>query len=437
MSTPNFLPVPEVKYEKKTAILGEFQIKIHGSVMNQKMQDAFAQLQKKVSMPGFRPGKMPLPLVKQKYHEDVLHDVFQKVVSESYRDAAIKNKVPVVGEPMVTKSNLQEWEEGKPLECVAQVDLLPEVEVKKYKGLPVTKKDAKIKEEDVEIVLKNLLEPRAELLPVDEKAKIKKGHIAIIDFEGSLDGKVLPDASAKNFFLEVGSPGSLEEFQGGLIGMRTGEEKEITVPYKEDYKNAEVAGKTVVYKVKVHELKEKKYPELTDEIAKDFQADSVADLNKKIRASLEDELKVEQEQQLQEETLLAFVEANPLDVPPSLVQRQMQFILQDVAQLLRKQKFSDNLIQDYFTKHLKEFQARAEREVKLALLLPKVVEKEKLEITDEDFKAHFDEIVKSSGQNIEAIEKFYTENQSRKEELRRDLQRRKAIKLLASEAKAK
>ena len=435
--TTNFLPVPEVKFEKKTAILGEFHIKVHGSLMNQRMNDAFADLQKKASAPGFRPGKMPLSLVKQKHHEDVLHDVFQKLISESYRGAAAEYKVPVVGSPMITKSNLQEWEMGKNLECTAQVDLIPEVELKKYKGLPATKKDAKIKQDDIDIVLKNLLEPRAELINLEDKTKVAKGHLAVIDFEGKLEGQVLADASAKNFFLEVGSNGSLEEFQDGLIGMKAGEEKEIPVTYKADYKNPEVAGKTVHYTVKIHEIKQKNYPELTDELAKEFQADSAEDLKKKIRVSLEDELKAEQEQGLMEEVLLAFVEANPLEVPQSLVQRQLQFIMQDVAQLLKKQQFNETLIQDYFQKHFAEFVARAEREVKLALLLPKVIEKEKIEITDEDFKAHFDEIVKSSGQKIDAIEKFYSDNKNRKEELRHDLQRRRAMKLLVAEAKLK
>lgn len=433
----NFLPVPEVKYTKKSAILGEFQVNVHSSLVSKKMQDAFQSLQKRVSMPGFRPGKVPLDIVRKKYHEDVLHDVFNQLVSETYRKAAVENKVPVAGDPYITKTNLQDWKEGENLEYTAEVDLIPEVEVKKYKGLPVTKKEGKIQDEDVEIVIKNLLDPKAELVNLDAGTKVENGHLVVIDFEGKLDGKPLPEAQAKNFYLEVGANQSLEDFQKGLIGMKAGESKAIKVKYPEDYKSTDVAGKTVVYDVTLHEVKKKQYPELTDELAKEFQAESAADLRARVRKSLEDELAAEQKQQTQEELLLAFVEANPLEVPPSLVQRQLQYILADVAKLLRRQQFGDNLIQDYLRKHSKDFEARALREVKLALLLPKVIEKEGIKATEADVKEHIQQIVQQSGQKAEAVEKFYTENAQRKQELENEIERRKAMELMLESAKAK
>ena len=122
MTTPNFLPVPEVKYTQKSAILGEFEVSVHGSLLHSKMQDAFARLQKKVKMPGFREGKVPIDLVKKKYHEDVLHEVFQNLVSETYRRGATENKVPAVGSPFLTKTNLDAWKDGELLQYTVQVD---------------------------------------------------------------------------------------------------------------------------------------------------------------------------------------------------------------------------------------------------------------------------------------------------------------------------
>lgn len=433
----NFLPDPEIKYTKKSPILGEFNVTVHSSLMSEKLKKAFSSLQKRVTQPGFRAGKVPMELVKKKYHEDVLHEVFNQVVSETYRKGAVDNKVPVAGEPVITKTNLNEWKDGDSLSYVAQVDLIPEVEVKKYKGLPVTKKEGKIEDKDVEVVIKNLLDPKAELVNLDASTKVKNGHLVVIDFEGKLDGKPLADASAKNFFLEVGAQNSLEEFQKGLIGMKAGDKKTIDVKYPADYKNTEVANKTVVYEVALHEVKEKKYPELTDEIAKEFSADNVADLKARILKSLQDELAAEQKQQTQEEVLLAFVESNPFEVPASLVQRQLEYILGDVTNMLRRQKFQDGMIQDYLRKHSKDFEGRAEREVKLALLLPKVIEAEKIKTTEADLKAHFDEIVQSSGQKLEAIEKFYKDNTQRKDELSRELERRKAMQIMVDSAKQK
>jgi len=437
MTTPNFLPVPEVKYTQKSPILGEFEVSVHGSLLHSKMQDAFSRLQKKVKMPGFREGKVPIDLVKKKYHEDVLHDVFNQMVTETYRKAAVENKVRVAGDPYITKTNLNDWKEGEKLEYTAQVDLIPEVSLKKHKGLPVTKKNGKIEAEDVEVVIRNLLDPRAELVNLDAATKVAHGHSVVIDFEGSLNGKKLPDALAKNFMLEVGSTGSIEEFQKGIVGMKAGETKTIDVTYGEDHKNPEVAGKKLNYEVKVHEVKQKNLPPLTDEIAKDFQAESAADLRAKVRKSLEDELANEQSQQVQEQVLLAFLEANPVEIPRSLVQRQLEFILSDVMEMLRRQKFGDTLIQDYLRKHSKDFEARAEREVRIALLLPKVVEAEKITVSEAELREHFSQIVKQSGQSIEAIEKFYLENAQRKGELTHELERKKALQVMVDSAKAK
>jgi trigger factor len=432
----NFLPVPEVKYSQKSPILGEFEVNVHSAVVKEKLHDAYSRLQKRVTLPGFRAGKVPLDLVKKKYQGEVLNDVFNQLVNETYRKGATENKVRVAGDPYITKTNIGEWKEGETLNYTAQVDLIPEVELKKYKGLPIKKKEGSIGDEDIEVVIKNLLDPKAELENLPAETPVAKGMLAVIDFEGKLDGKVLEDASAKNFFLEVGAPNSLEDFQNGLLGMKAGDEKTIPVKYPEDYKNTDVAGKEVIYTVKLHEVKQKKYPELTDELAKEFQAENVADLRQKVRGSLEAEMENEQRQQSQEEALLALVEQNDFEVPPSLVQRQLQYILQEVAGLLRKQQFGDNLIQDYLRKHSKDFEARAAREVKLALLLPKVVEAEKIAIGDEDLKKHYEEIVKQSGQKMDAVEKFYNGSPQHKEDLTRELERRKALDALVSNAKA-
>ncbi len=434
-NTPSFLPVPAVKYTQKTPILGEFDVSVHGGMMNSKMQEAFSRLQKKVKMPGFREGKVPLDIVKKKYREDVLHDVFNQVVSETYRAAATENKVRVAGDPYITKTNLNEWKDGESLQYTALVDLIPEVRLKKYKGLPVAKKTEKTESETVETVLQRLLEQRAELITLPAGTKVERGHSLIIDFAGKVDGKPVPDATAKNFMFEVGGKSAVEEFQNSLIGMTAGESKTIDVNYPADYKHLEVAGKKMVYEVQLHEIKKKNIPELTDEIAKEFQAESAADLRAKIHKSIEEEREAEQLQHVQEQTLLAFLEANPLEVPPSLVRRQLEFILEDVMNLLKKQQFGDGLIQEYLAKHSAEFEARAEREVRIALLLPEVVKTEKIAVAESDFRDQIAAIVKQSGQKLEAVEKFYLENPQRKAEMAHELERRKALQIMVDSAK--
>jgi trigger factor len=437
MNLPSFLPVPEVKYKQKTPILGEFEVQVHGSLMQQKMQEAFGRWQKQAKLPGFRPGKVPLEIVKKKFHEDVLHEVFNSVVGETYRKGAVENKVRVASEPVITSTNLQAWKEGENLQYTAQVDLIPEVKIQQWKDLPISKTTGSIGQEDVDVVLRNLLEPKSQLVDLPADTTLAIGHLAVIDFEGTLDGAVVAEASAKNFLLEMGGKNSLEEFQSGLAGMRPTQKRKIPVRYPEDYQNKAIAGKEVIYEVELQQIKQKNYPELTDEMAKEFKAETALELKARIRQSLEAELAQEQRQKSEEEVLLALLQANPLEVPPSLVQRQLEYVLQDTAQLLRKQRFGDSLIQDYFRKHSSDFEARAGREVRVALLLPKLIEEQKLKPSIEDYKAHFETLGQQTGQPLDAIEKFYDENKQRKEELGRELERRNALALLLKHAKVK
>lgn len=430
-------PGAEVKFEKKSSILGEFKITVASKVMQERMQSAFQNLQKKAKLPGFREGKVPLDLLKKKYHGDVLNDVFNRLAQDAYRAAAIENKVPVAGDPQILESNWLLWQEGKPVEFTAQVDLIPDVQLKKYKGLPIEKKDAKIEEKDVDVVIRNLLDPRAELASLPEGTKVQNGHLVEIDFQGALDGENLQEAGAKNFQMEVGGEGALPEFHAGILGMRSGEEKKISVPYRQDYPNAQIAGKTVDYQVKILEVRQKNYPELTDELAKEFQAESAADLRQKVRTSLEEEMAAETKQHQQEAVLAAFLEANPFEVPPSLVERQLQYILNDVSRLLKRQQFSDALIQDYFRRHWQDFQSRALREVKIALLLPQVIGTEKIEADEPEMRQHVRELAKNSRQDPEKMEQFYFDSKERTDDLKRDVQRQKALDLLVREAKLK
>lgn len=425
-----------VKFEKKSAILGEFKVQVEAKLMRDRMSDAFNSLQKRVTLPGFRAGKVPMDIVRKKYHEDVLHDVFQKVVWETYRGAAIDQKIPAVGDPRILNTNLNDWEDGKSLEYTAEFDLLPEVSLKKYKGLPITEHSTKIKEEDVDIVVKGLLDPRAELINLDADTRVARGHFVVMDFAGSLEGEELPDATAKNFFMEVGGKNSLESFQDGVIGMKAGQSKTINVDYPKDFSNAKIAGKTINYAVTIHEVKEKRYPEVTDELAKDFQANSKEEFYDRIRKSLEEELKAEKEQHQREEIIVALIESNPFEVPQTLVQRQLQYIVQDLSEMLKRQRYSDNLIQEYLAKHWKELHSRAEKEVKLALLMPKLEEAEKITASENEVLEHIRQGAAAAGNtNVEALEKQLLSSPERKADMEREVRRHKAIRLLIENAK--
>lgn len=421
-------------YDQKSSIEGEFQIKFDGSFIDESMNAAFADLQKRVKEKGFRPGKVPLTLVKKKYHQDVYHDVYNRLVYDSFVAAVRKENVRTAGEPEIVTANYDNWKQGDQVEFTAKVDLIPDVELKKYKKLSVKKREDKVKDEDIEKTVSGLLDQRAELVEVTGRA-IKEGDFAVVDFVGSSNGEVLEDAKAQNFLLEIVDNKSMPEFKEGLIGEKAGAEKTIEVDYPEDFSNKNIAGKKVSYAVKVHEIKEKKLPELTDEIAKEFGTEGVDDLKSKIRENLEMELEREQKGEAHNQAVEKLIKANDFEIPGSLKGRQLQVIYRDVTQLLQQQRFTQDLIDEYIRRHHAELEERAEKEVKLALLLAKLIEAEKIEATEDDLKQRYETMGKQMQTKAEDIEGFYKKNPDKLDPLKDQIVREKALDFIVANAK--
>lgn len=426
----------KINYTQESDIQGKFEITIQAGLVSDRMAQAYKNLQRNAQIPGFRKGKVPMNVVKQQYKNQVIRDTFERLVSDTTRVAAIQEKVPVIGEPRVTKTNWLTWEEGTDMEYEARVELVPDPKLKKYKGLEVTVQDQSVDKQQVEDVLDRFRQSKAVIEAVEENRGVKGDDIVIVDFQGELEGEMLEDAKADNFMIEVDSPNTLPEFQESLIGMKAGDEKKIPVSYADDYGNERIAGKTVTYTVKLHEIKKKNIPEWTDELAKEFEADSVEDLRKQISDNLERSAKLEEKSALEEQVLVALIDANKFDVPQTLISHQLNRILRDLAAALEKQHFSSTMIEDYMKKHVEELQTRAEREVQLALLLPKVVDAEKFEITDEDVADRIEKIAASTGKDKKEVETYYKSDE-RKQELKGQIARDKGIDLMVENAKVK
>ncbi len=426
----------KINYKQESAISGQFDISINAGLVEERMNLAYKEAQRDAQIPGFRKGKVPMHVVKQQYKNQVIRNTFERLVSDTCRVAAIKEKIPVIGEPKVTKTNWLNWEEGTDMEYTAQVELVPNPDLKKYTGLSVTIADNSVDPKQVDEVLDRFRQSKAVIEAVEDDRGIRGDDLVIIDFQGELEGEKIEDAAAENFMIEVDSPNTMPEFQDGLLGMKAGDEKTIPVSYADDYGNERIAGKKVDYKVKVHEIKKKTVPEWTDEMAKEFEADSVDDLRKQIQENLERSAKMEEKSSLEEKVLIALIEANQFDVPQTLISHQLNRILRDLGAALEKQHFSSAMIEDYMKKHVDELQKRAQREVQLALLLPKVSEAEKFEVTEAELKERMEKIAQSSGKDLKEVEKFYS-SEEQTADLKSQVARDKGIDLMVEKAKIK
>lgn len=426
----------KINYTQESDIKGQFEITIQAGLVSERMNQAYKEAQRNAQIPGFRKGKVPLHVVKQQYKNQVIRNTFERLVSDTTRVAAIKEKVPVIGEPRVTKTNWLNWEEGTDMEYTATVELVPDPKLKKYKGLDVTINDFSVDPKQVDEVLERFRQSKAVIENVEDERGVRGDDLVIIDFQGELDGENLEDASAQNFMIEVDSPNTLPEFQDALVGMKTGDEKVIPVTYANDYANERIAGKEVKYTVKLHEIKKKSIPDWSDELAKEFEADSVDELKKQITENLERSSKMEEKSALEEQVLISLIEANKFEVPQTLISHQLNRILRDLGSALEKQHFSSSMIEDYMKKHVEELSTRAEREVQLALLLPKVAEAEKFEVSDEEIADRIEKIAQSTGKDKKEVEKFYKSDEQR-EDLKSQIARDKGIDLMVEKAKVK
>ena len=274
----------EIKKLENSKVTMDF--KVSKEDFNKALDEAFAKNVKNFKIPGFRNGKVPRNVVEKTYGEGVLYDEAFSIAAEKEYEEAIKaNDLFVVSRPEV---DIKEIGKDKDLEFTITVYVKPEVEIKDYKGIEIEKVSEKVTAEDVKKELENIQDKNARILTVED-GEVKNKDIAVIDFEGFLDGVAFEGGKAEKYELEIGSGNFIPGFEEQIIGMKNGEEKDINVTFPEEYHNADLAGKAVVFKIKLHEIKRKELPKLDDDFAKDIsEFDTFEEYKKSVKARLEE-----------------------------------------------------------------------------------------------------------------------------------------------------
>ncbi len=442
-----------VQVEKKSNVLRQLTIRVPASVVQVHLDRGLAEVQKTARLKGFRPGHVPLPVVRQFYGADVRHQVFHSLIDESFQEAVRGQKLRPVGRPNIEtpehKTGAGEHdhtlEEGKDLTFVATVEVLPEIEVKGYTGIAVTRGSTKITDDDVSKVVENLRGSQAQLIPItDEKRKVKKGDTVDLKFKGGVytqgkkDGTVQerPDMTG-NRLLEVGSDTLIPGFEDELVGMMKGETKTFDIDFPKDFFEKELAGAPAQFTVDILEIKEKKLPELNDELAKEMGYESLSDLQNKVREHLVREKSQEVERTLRSDLLAALIEKNPFDLPVALIQAQARALAQDVAQNLKRQGADEATVQEILTGEMPNISKKAESQVRASLLVEAVANKEKIEVKPEDFEAELAKMAVEMKVEIAKLHEFYAKNPNRREDMQYRMREERSIAWLLEKAKIK
>lgn len=409
----------------------ELEVSVDGETFMNAVNKAYLQQRKKINVPGFRKGKAPRAFIEKMYGEAVFYEDALEIVYPDAVTAAIEEaKLDVIDTPF----DLEVPEMGKDGVVIKlKVTVKPEVKLGKYKGIKAVKKPAKVSAEDVKSHINNMLEQNSRIVTVETKRKVKKNDIAVIDFEGFVDGVAFDGGKAENYELTIGSNQFIPGFEDQIIGHKAGEEFDVNVKFPEDY-HAELAGKDATFKIKLHEIKVKEVPALDDEFVKDVsEYDTVDELKKNVKEELEHKKLHEVEAEANNEVLDKLADLVTAVIPECMIEKKMDEDVQDFAYRLQMQGLDLKTYLKYTGSDEKTFREQykdqAEKQVKLDLALEEIIKKEKLEVSDTDLEEEYAQYAKAYNMDVEQIKKAIPA-----ENIKPELLQRKAVDFVIENA---
>ena len=399
------------------------------------IKKVYAKTAKYFNIPGFRKGKAPMALVEKTYGSQIFYeDTFNEIVPEIFEKEISENKLEVVSKPEI---DIVQMGKGQELIFTAVVQVKPEVKLGKYKGIALEKVEYDVTDEDIEHELGHMADKNSRLVTVENEPVAEK-DIAVIDFEGFVDGVPFEGGKAENHELEIGSKTFIPGFEDQVIGMKVNDEKDINVKFPEEYFSAELAGKDAVFKVKLHEIKRKELPTLDDEFAKDVsEFDTIAELKNSIKEKLETENANKAKYETEENAIKEVCEATEIDIPSGMVDTEIDNMLKDIETRLSYQGLNMKQYLQMIGKTeedmRKEYEEQAKKSVKSRLVLEAIVNAEKIEATDEEVAEKVKEMAENYGRKVEDL----MNNEHLVNYIKDSMKAEKAIKFVVENAKIK
>lgn len=387
------------KKEKKAKNVHEIKVEITGKDWEKKLDETFKKIIKKVKIDGFRPGKAPRNIYEQKYGKQ---SIVVEAVDSCMNEAYVKALKEFKGEPIMQPTVGIEKADETGVTYVFTFTTKPEIKINKYTNLGVKKDSVKVTKKDVDAEIEKMRKEYADLTVKDGKAE--NGDTVIIDFEGFDGDKAFEGGKAENYALELGSNSFIPGFEEALVGVKKGDKKNVNVTFPKDYHAEELKGKPVVFKVLVHEVKTKVYPELYEDFFLDLGLEDVKtkeDLEKKVKETMTEQKEYEAENKYVDELFEALLKETSVEVPHELIHEELDRMVEQYAERLKMQGIT--LEQFYkFTNSSEEalkaqMHEEAEKRVKLRFAIDEIIELEKIDATDEEANHDAEEKAKKHG----------------------------------------
>ena len=409
----------------------QLEVAVDAAIFEKALDQAYHKENKKIAIPGFRKGKAPRAFVEKYYGEQVFYEDAINAVYPDALDAAVNEAKLELIEDKIDFDLVSAGKEGVVFK--ATITTKPEVEIDNYKGFTATKKPVKVTDEDIQAEIKKVQERNSRMVTVEDRAA-QNNDIAVIDFDGSVDGVAFEGGKAENYSLTLGAGQFIPGFEEQVVGHKTGDEFDINVKFPADYQAADLAGKDAVFKIKLHEIKMKELPEVDDDFVKDVSDfDSLDQYKEDIKAKLADAQEKRAKDDVENQLIDKLVENLKAEIPQAMYENKINEDIREFGYRLQSQ----GLNLDTYLKYTgmdkdsirKQFQPQAERAVKVRLALEKIASLEEIHPTDEEIEEEFAKLAKSYEIDVEKVKTFIP-----KEELTKDISVEKAINLVRDSA---
>jgi trigger factor len=410
----------------------ELDLEIPADEVTKATEKVAKDFAKVARVPGFRPGKAPISLIKKRFASDIKGEVLQTLVPEHVEKAVAEQKLTPVSQPQVDKL---EYNEGQPLKFRASFEVLPQFSLGPYKSLEIEMPEMVITDESVTNTLVEMQQRAATFAPVEGRA-VQNDDFVQVKLLGTPEGGGEP-LQAESVLCHVGAEETMEPFNENLLGASAGDHKNFDVSYPADYPDAKLAGKKFHYGVDVLGIKTKKLPELNDEFAKDVSdAASLDELKTKVREGLEHERDHRQKELQREKIIAELVKLHDFPVPESLVEHQMDVRLERVVRSLAQQGVDPRAVNVDWVSLRKRQEERARDDVKAELVIDRIATEEKIDVTDEELQHELEHMASHNGESAEALSARLTK-QGALDRMKAKLRSDKTVDWLAQNARVK
>lgn len=424
-----------VQVENLEKNMAKLTIEVSADKLEEAIQAAYLKEKRKISLPGFRKGKVPRQMIEKMYGAAVFYeDAANKLIQENYGPAVDESGVDVVSRPTI---DITQIEKGQPFIFTAEVAVRPEVKLGKYMGVTVTKIDTSVSDEEVDAAVEEQRNNNARTVTVEDRA-IQSGDTAVIDFEGFVDGVAFEGGKGENYSLVIGSDSFVDTFEEQLIGKNAGDETEVNVTFPEEYQAEELAGKPAVFKVKIHEIKAKELPELDDEFAQDVsEFDTLAEYREDIRKNLQEEKEAEAKRTKEDEAIKKIVDKSSMEIPDAMLETQIDVMIDEFAQRIASQGLSFEQYMQFSGMTIEKMKEQVKPEalarIQSSLVLEEIAKTENIQVSDEDVAAEVEKMAKAYGMEAEKVNEFLSDAQ--KESMKKDISVQKAAELVMDNIK--